>query len=305
MSIRHYEHQDNFDSSQVSNSNLNCRIIADSYLQNKAQLFESIDKLLDYGAYGEYIAGELCVMKAADDLSMHASSWLKIARQHLGNSFNSSESNDILKLKTFERLSQLKILSIIFSTHSLPTEEIVFKEYEKLVKIGGNYTRKLDNLSLYSDRDREIMTGTLGEIAVLALSQRWAIKEIGTKDWLPIQSSFNEDHGGSCIEITSKPAWDITIYESRSDTSNPIQPIHKIQVKNSPPQSYSRARNHHDIPTIYINKDLALSPFKESSVFRNILLSCEYELTEPNNKSHRLSRELDYRTEKLLDIIDN
>ncbi len=286
----------------VDNANdKNCRIIANAYLQNKIHLLEATNRLSHYGSNGQYIAAELCLVKAATSIPTQASSWLILAQKKLENAFDTNNHNDNLKLKTYERLLQLNILKTILIDHDLPSEKIVYDEYSKLVSISSYYLDKLVNQSPYNDREKQSLVGKLGEIAVLALAQRWALREIGTKDWLPIQSFFHEDHGGNCLYVTNQPAWDITIYESKLDPLNPVQQTHKIQIKNSHPQIQERS-NHNNIPTIYINDDLASYP-NEPSVFRNILLSCNYELMYPT-KAQRLSRELNDRTEKLLNILD-
>jgi hypothetical protein len=139
--------------------------------------------------------------------------------------------------------------------------------------------------------------GALGEMAILLLAQRYALREVGCEEWLPLQSTFSEDNGGDCLGDSGDFAWDLNIFTPSEDNGLPDK-TYNLQIKNFNDETGDPPLG----PTLYINPDLVLRP-DDSWVYGKIIAACDFEAQSPGG-SERLTRELNARTERLLNVLE-
>lgn len=143
--------------------------------------------------------------------------------------------------------------------------------------------------------------GKMSELAVLALCQRFAIREVGPESWFPYQASLFEDNANIANNAKYNHAWDISIYTDLEQGHPQLD--YRVQVKST--------RNARDvrpdaigISRVHIKPDLLTDIDKTApDTIVHILGQCEAELSSrrPNLVA---SARLDRQTERLLDIID-
>lgn len=283
-----------------------CLEIANGYLNAELGYGEARHRLARRGSFGNLMAGELALEEAS-----------KIGKQK--NSLVSSFIDQALisykrttdttaqeladtklsnQLRANFRLAQLGVFNQLFKTQCIPEASTINKMYRSLTKLGARTLQ--ENPESFRDKTHGIteVKGTLGELAVLALAQRHALREVDGQGWLPMQSLFSEDQGGDCLEDKESSSWDMTIF-TQYDPKDPLQETYKIQTKSS---LYS-PRETGDITTVSIRPDLLLYPEEGTHrVVSEILVGCMFEISKPD-RAQRVTRQLDKRTEQMLDVI--
>lgn len=143
--------------------------------------------------------------------------------------------------------------------------------------------------------------GKMGELAVLALCQRFAIREVGPESWFPYHASLFEDNANIANNAKYNHAWDISIYTDVEQGDPQLD--YRLQVKST----LNARENRPDAPGIsrvHIKPDLLTDIDKTApDTIVHILGQCEAELTS-RNPNIVVSARLDSQTERLLDIID-
>lgn len=284
-------------------STLRALTIANEYLHGELPAQNAAYDLRRQGPFGKLLAGEVLLDQVTTDEPRMVSTRVTLARrdhegvvaQTNGGQWRDGYDHIGSRVKAQMRLAQIEALAHIYRKSALPPHATVEKMYTKLLE---NATAALDwarlNRSSKVDSAMELR-GTLGKYAVLLLAQRHALQEIGCEDWLPLQSSFSEDHAGDCLTDTGAYAWDLNIFTPG--------------VGNEPQKTYSlKIRNYNDGssptpsgPTLYIYPDLMLRP-TEQWTGQQIIASCDLEVRTPD-RAARVTQELDARAEKLLDIL--
>ncbi len=178
--------------------------------------------------------------------------------------------------------------------------QVTEKAYDKTVTIGYKLTKAYFSGNYVSEDEKSSMSGMIGEIAVLALLQRFAIREIGSNTFSPILSMLREDrrnnHGS-----TINHGWDISVF-TQLGRAKPIL-NYRVQVKTfEQDQSTKPKIDEARISRVVINPDLQVRP-GDRYVACNIVNECFRELTDrwaPDTLTDRL----DDRTTSLLEYID-
>ena len=174
-----------------------------------------------------------------------------------------------------------------------------------------NTIRYASNLSGLSSRFYESddikkyqrIIGLIGEILILALMQRSAIRTATTSERFAIKSFISEDR---CFKpgMVTNPGWDISdlVY----DRSGGIYTKNKIQVKSSATAVYNsysqRPKPSSTIKLVRLDPDIKLWP-DEHFVATNIIHTAEEELLYPGDQE--CSNRLDARTSLLYNILDS
>jgi len=194
----------------------------------------------------------------------------------------------------------------ILTAGSLPKREARSAMYLRLMGLGRMSITRLAELagpeaSIARIDERKDLAGTIGELSVLLLMQRFARQELDDKEQITLPSRFSEDRGkkrhrGSTIVN----AWDLSVFQQFS-SSDQIEMPYRIQVK-------TRENNHNPhyeygkgISLVRIREDLSLS----SDEHRNNSLGIKIikELLDESNSS-ATTETLNARTELLLDKIE-
>lgn len=257
------------------------------------------------GSFGRHLVGELYLQKASQASPSEVSSWITLAENAFRSSSNFTDPSldNTIRLKSNLRLANLSTLSIFFKKQSLPSVSSIKTSHHESLIIASAFKDFLDHNEYSRKLDPLGIIGTLGEVAILSLLNRWAIRDIGCDTVFSCQSFFDEDYGSDCVVGLGLPKWDINIYQSglESITQQKISRTHKLQVKNS--TRYNEDPNSYpEIQTVHINEDLAIIP-GESFIIGKIISGCLIELACPEDAG-RTTKELDQRTDQLLKIID-
>ncbi len=271
--------------------------IVQTYQAEEKGLTETIKELQkpSKGPLGSYFAAELCLQQASQDYPSHASSWMIKARSLYNTSLDycNYRYDPSTALKVELRLASIAIFRSLFSQRTLPSLSLIDNHYKKSLQIAKEY----DNLLLEPSVNRVDKTGilgSLGEFAVLALLNRWTIKNENHNEILSFKSFFDEDYGYDCLS-KEIPKWDIDILQFTKDG---ISLTDRIQVK-STDDYYSH--DHNEVTNLYIKQHLGIHD-QESRIISQIIRSCKNEADDRITDSE--SRKLDDRTDKLLETID-
>jgi len=278
--------------------------IANQYLHGTEEAQPVARRLSSKGSFGNLLAGEILVEQASRQTPSMAPDWFRHARALLEKATypTKDESPDLSASSIARaefRLAQLSALEEMFSKGVLPKNSTTQRMYNELTKRAisiADTSRSMRGNQVHSAMQ---LRGFIGELAVLLIAQRYSIQQIGSDSWLPFQSFFSENNGGDCLYDTGAPTWDINIY-TQTNKSDPIEKSYMLQVKSAKPDSDIDPA----IPIVSVNSDLFL-PGDDGWLGRvgdKIIRSCSFELERPE-ASERLTRELDIRTEMLLEII--
>lgn len=293
----------------IKNNRFACLDVANQYLHGTLGYGEAKGRLHKKGSFGRLLIGEIALEEAniaGNRRSSLASSYVYQAREYFSQAFSGfdnepADSRLSNQLRAGLRIAQLDVLGSLVQRQKIPTPEIIESMYGKVVRLGASTLRANRN----SLTDRQItqteVKGVLSEMAILALTQRHAVREAAAEGWLPVQSLFSEDHGGDCrYDDKTKPAWDMTIF-TQYHAGDPLEATYKVQAKTS----LYDAREDGEVSTISIMPDLQLMTGENSSsILGSVLLGCEFELDNPDQAASRLSAELDQRTSQIFNIID-
>lgn len=281
--------------------------IANQYLEG-ADRAEVVNQLSSKGSLGSLLAAEIVIDYAIDDKPSMASTWLTVADGLLKDCQKKPEKEDPLNpgliptphARAAMRLPQLSLIQCLIRNQRLPSESSVSRSYSQLVGVGHRiatnyrYETKINN-----DHAKEI-GGLLGEIAVLGLAMRFSLTSgIGSDTWLPLQSRFRDDHGGSCKpgsgQDKKNPCFDMDIFTA-SEGRSP-EKTYAIQIK-----GYDFGQGN-DSPVLFIDPNLRINS-AERHIPTLIINELNYELDPRIRYTTRITDNLDKRTGRLLDRID-
>lgn len=276
--------------------------IANQYLHEELPAFSAARQLTTKGPFGKWLAAEVLLDAAAHREKRAASTLLASAQQNYsgvisqteGGTWRDGYDHADSRVRTHMRLTQFKALRDVVSRGRMPSPGTVEAMYNKLLNravstaeaVRQNHRDRIDSAIR--------VRGTLGEMAVLLLAQRYALREVGCDVWLPLQSFFSEDSGGDCLAETNTYAWDLSVFTPNAAARPEL--THMLQIKDMNRGEDERG------PTLYISPDLALQP-TETFVTQAIIAACEFEAQAPS-QAGRLTRELDARTERLVELLE-
>ena len=279
-------------------------VISDSYLNGEDTLANSVHLARRRGGLGEYFAGEMSLQAAFDtkqkDLVNKASVHFKRA---------ASAGNDPLMyygLRSKFRLAQLGLFQSVAAGNQLPTRKNVLSAYAKMVDVGHDgLSNPKAELHTWDEDNALPLVGTTTEIAVGILAMREA-KKIDSDipmnspvTWLPLQSTFRQDHGNSCLEARPN-AWDLSIWTELNESGPEIS--YKVQIKTNKATARGTVPDSPDIVALNVLPDLALR-YNETSIGRIIIMNAFHELNNPTQYD-RITNDLNFRGTKLLDALD-
>ncbi len=281
-----------------------CLKSANEYLTGQATAREAIELLPHEGLFSGLLIGEIAVEEATKVDATFASGWLSFARKKLDkvaeSSYIDDENDDTNVARALLRLTQLEALETIYSYHQMPSENQALDMYLSLGQLGVDLLdkRKVDENN--QSRISSNIKGVLGEMAVLLLIERYALKEIGADSFVALQSMLSEDHGGDCIRYDISPSWDINIL-TRLSLEEAIEKTYRLQIKNSKFYFPNTKRNDLFVTNVFLDPDLAVYE-NEQNISERIIRGCYIEMHNLASLE-RLSSELDKRNEQLLEII--
>ena len=290
---------------RVQSSTLRERTIANQYLHGELPAERAAALLRGTNPYGMLLAGEVISDHLTKDTPHMASTWSRTAAAYYkrvvaetdGGLWRDDFDHAGSRVKAQMRLAQLPALEAMHGRRAFPQTRTVKTMYGNLLRVAieafnSTHANTRDRVSSAME-----VRGALGELAVLLLAQRHALREIGRTNWLPLQSAYPEKHGGDCLAKTGAYTWDLNVF-THADKNNTPTPTHRLQIRkhlddaDSPPVG----------PTLYISPDLSLR-HNERWVSERIIASCEVEARSPE-PAPQLTAELDARTKLLLDILE-
>jgi hypothetical protein len=269
-----------------------------SYLSGKNDYKNTRSHLNNSTAQGQIWAGEIALERAHkyNDLEFLSDAQLSFDRA-LGSLAVTGKSPELLARAKI-RHSHLPVDGIMIMDGALPPKFLAETVYRQTVQIAHDLVlEKQEMRREQSEKDTCDIKGVLGELAVLSLLERVAIREIGSDNWFPELSLISQDRNnkhGSSVDR----GWDINIF---SDYWGVKMPSHKIQVKNSRHAHISVERRK-DIILVETDPDIRINSI-EKNISENIIRESYLELFYPRS-TKVATPNLDIRKERLLDIID-
>lgn len=246
------------------------------------------------GSLALYFAAELCLQKASQDYDSKFSSWMTKAQPLFSESLEYcyKDFDPSTALKVELRLASLSNFKLFFGHKTFPGLSSVKREYRQSLTIARDYNDLLNQPNLY-DKEKTDILGTLGEFAILALFNRYIIKNKQNEKMFLSKSFLNEDLGNNCLS-KDLPKWDIDIFQP---SKQPYTLTHRLQVKSSNNFSNNNDSSHEGVTTIHINPDLAINS-GDIKIISEIILGC-YNEAESILSTSKLN-EINIRTVKLL-----
>jgi len=281
--------------------------IANRYLHGEVGAETAAKQLTTKGPFGKLLAGEVLLDRMTTSPASFASTYSTRARQQYNGVVEQTKSGQWKdgydhagsRIRAQMRLAQLTALETLYSKRKLPAERSAEVMYNRLLSLGRTAIDSRHGRPLSKVDSAIEERGMLNELAVLLLAQRFAIREVGSDEWFPFQSSFSEDTAGDCLERRPDDyTWDLNVFTRPVQGSIPDK-TYTLQIR----QSNYRKTGPPTGPTLYVNPDLILKP-DERGVSEKIITACAFEADDPLGAA-RLSQELDARTEKLLTVLES
>jgi|GEM_PF-5135531 len=199
------------------------------------------------------------------------------------------------------RLSQMAVIVPVIQDKRMPLHDEATTAYGDTLNAYKTIIRAYRSDTSYErTKVRGQIIGVLGELSVLLLAQRYAIRHHITDCWFPLQSTARGEYAGYTDQGKNK-SWDIEINTAGED-GQPA-PTYKLQVKAGhqlqKDKPYSKR-----IKMVYVSRDLQLGRTPQPKLAMKILKECAVEGIAEARDSRTISHNLDARTEKLLNIID-
>ena len=102
-----------------------------------------------------------------------------------------------------------------------PTKsQVTEKAHGDTITIGYQLTKAYSSGKYVSEDEKPYMSGMISEVAILALLQRFAIREVGGNTFSPILSTLREDRRNNSGS-TVNHGWDISVF-TQLEEANPI-----------------------------------------------------------------------------------
>ena len=273
------------------------------YIDGKVDAATTCMNLDACSPQGNLFAGEIAIEQAKRHTKKaNAFAWLSYANLALTRAVNLDQQYGkpigYIGARAIVQISQLPLHALIMDRNQLPDKKTASDIYNTTVSAGMELLKSIHLPEVYNDDEaRAHAQGTLSEIAVLSLAQRFALREIGSDTWFPHFSLVSEDkknRKGSSVNHK----WDITILGDMGD--GPVVE-ERIEVKTSKHHIDPLLQISSPIKSVFVSPDLALSK-RERSVPEVIIDECNLELFQPSIAT--ISRRLDERTEQFLDRLE-
>lgn len=279
-----------------------CINTTSEYLNGDISSSSAVRRLDRKGSLGRLLSGEILVEEASRSKPSMASTWIAYARGYLSNSMRitdeSVEDHISSYLQAASLLTQLPLLEVVLKDNNLPNKRMLEPSYKSYVK---HAARVVDYLDINpNDRYPNLLKtrSIIGRVAVDLLAKRYALREIGCESWLPLQSSLSERFVDGSLD-SGRTGWDLNIFTKLSN-QDPVDRTYKVRVDQKPRPYYNSTEE--GISRINIVPDLSLYP-GDKNVNQKIIQGCYLEMHKKSGLE-RITKNLDDRTEQLLDRID-
>lgn len=293
--------------------------ISTRYLQHEITRERAISLAERTNRGGKLMAAELLIEEAFDSAGsyhaieavQHANDLLTKVETEYGYSGKPDEQASYARARMLK--AQMPGFGSVTSSAELPSQKVLANMYFGSVLTAFNLA--LDYSALKNPKsDKELSTrsnlkGILSEASVLLLAQRFSMKNDLSRSWFPLFSLHRENHSNG-HGATFNTASDISIF---TDLDSIPMATYGIQVKSfdnqlsRPTRSLmTDARGVRFLSEIHLNPMLCSRKDKRERFFDSstIVRECYSEMHMDNNSDNSVTRRLDARTERLLEIID-
>ncbi len=232
-----------------------------------------------------------------------ASFWLNKAERDL-NLASEYDAGNVSVMEARTLLMQYPVYEKLLCLKRLPTQAEAETAYFNTIRHASNLCQ-LSRRFFESSGDikkYQRVIGLIGEISILALMQRSAIRTGTTSERFAIKSFLSEDQ---CFQpgMITNPGWDIS--DLAYDRLARIYTRNKVQVKSSAAADYNsyfhRPPPDPAIKLVHLDPDIKLWP-DERVVATNIIHTAEEELLYRGDQD--CGKRLDARTVLLYNIVD-
>ncbi|GAC1387038.1 MAG: hypothetical protein NVS1B7_6170 [Candidatus Saccharimonadales bacterium] len=274
-------------------------------LERRLDFHKGVKQLERRGRSGLTIAAGLLLEAAwhthnvedAAELIQHSSlNYERVISEKVNHYIDQDQSSALI------RLAQMPLYAAIISTGELPDRAIVQQSYSKTLQVGQVLAEEHEHV--FRDRQQEKpgsksalgeLRGNMSELSVLLLGQRFALRADICDEWLPLLSQFSADHS-TRRRAQSTSAYDIDIFMQHGN--KPIESAYQLQVKTTKNDCFrTNLPAYKSVSVVHVIPDLARS--NERIRVPTIINECAMETYE-----ERAQINLDYRSDRLLDLID-
>ncbi len=266
---------------------------------------EAAIKILGHStASGIMRAGEICLEQAARATDkQEITDYLERAKEMFSRAEELSlqarrrRVGDVTA-RSHVQSSYLAINGLKFLEGQLPPRKLAEKAYEETVGIG--FTLASEFAKRIDDRNTTgLMSGTIGELATLALLERFSFREqVGSHTYFPFLTHPSED-ARKRARTGLNSGWDISVFTSDGDS---IALDYMLQVKTRRTSKDSSSSIDDRITLVGLDPDLRISADTNMWIGSQILTECFAELRGFDH-SEIATDQLDERTDLLLDLI--
>lgn len=273
--------------------------------------------LLRHGKEGYFVRGEVSLQRAMQT-PLASDRWFDLAaanyqRASSDISFNHFSRSVAPSAEAIVRLGQLPLLKAVSVGKSFhdPSQlrEQAKTAFENTVRVGMWLSHQIespirpDSQRLELSSERKSALAICNKFGLLALAQRFPIKEGVPEDWIVasalLSNTTDTDPGG----ISRRGKWDVSIWARRPGGRLKLnRPTHQIRLHNSEKPAYHENASTQSIVPLAMAKELDVYGIPERFIGSQILHDCWAEMQDPLHAT-QARRALNQQTELLLDVI--
>jgi len=258
------------------------------YADGRVDYEKTVYRLSRLGSRALTVLGEVHLQEASDSLD-NQSDYLDKANDAFSERIFSHDLGFDPKAAT--RFAQMSLFKAIIIDKVIPKSDDLADSYSAVlwtaVTAANHFTFRDDQ----SSREGRELLGNITEETVLSIATRKTLQD--HDNLIPVQSLLKQDLPTGNHER----GWDMSIYGLSGDGKLEIK--NKVQIKNS--RQHVKKYNR-DIAVVSVNPDLAIS--KETHIGSIEILADLQKEVNPFTTSHRATKRLNHRSDKLFRIID-
>lgn len=267
---------------------------------NKISRATAIKRLESTDAYGLFSCGELLIQEAYDtpvtgdylNKLLASTDYLRAAIQ--SRNIANNDRVDSTSARAMLQLENIPIHDLVIQ-RKLPEKNLAESVHQRTIEIA--YSLLKDSWEYTEDRIKSV--GVLGELSVLALDQRLAVRKIGSGIYFPCPSTFDQDYRNNHGSVLDR-GWDMSVF---GDVGFGMRLETKAQVKtrDNRPEGREIKPVQDGISLVFIDPDLRLEHdynFVPGGIIEDLVLERDY----PSDSREHIyaSQRLDRREELLL-----
>jgi hypothetical protein len=185
------------------------------YLDERLDAQTAIKACHRHGALGHLFAGDIGFQQAIRE-PHRAERWANLAVTEYAKAArymsDTPDADSAHATHATVKLAQMSVMTSLLFDKKMPSEQTVNQAYEHTVLAGHELgsTMVITNGNQVRKHHHETI-GYLSELGILAMGQRYALRQKITDCWLPVEATPDQNHTTVTNSLDLRNSWDVSI----------------------------------------------------------------------------------------------